>query len=111
MGHSSLHKEHRCLTTDGRILISRHVLFDENTFLFRTTLHTFPIKSPTFNTLIPSPSFTISSLLLTQFFPLILYPPPRYRKIILHLISHSLHPMTFPPPFQSLNLLALLLNT
>lgn len=36
--YSSSHKGYQCLTPDDRLIISRHVIFDENRFLFRDRL-------------------------------------------------------------------------
>lgn len=36
LGPSPIHKGHRCLTTDGKLLISRHVRFNENDYPFKT---------------------------------------------------------------------------
>ncbi|KAG8478760.1 hypothetical protein CXB51_028634 [Gossypium anomalum] len=39
LGYSTYHKGYFCLTPDGKVVVSRHVVFDENHFLF-------PVSSP-----------------------------------------------------------------
>lgn len=34
LGYSAHHKGYFCLTPDGKVIVSRHVVFDENRFLF-----------------------------------------------------------------------------
>lgn len=38
LGYSSQHKGYFCLTPDGRVIVSRHVVFDEHQFLFLSPL-------------------------------------------------------------------------
>lgn len=34
LGYSSQHKGYYCLTPDGKVVVSRHVVFDESRFMF-----------------------------------------------------------------------------
>lgn len=71
LGYYHAHKGYKCLAPSGRVYISRHVVFDENTLPFQSKpipdidLHQFPYVSPptvlppiiTSPPLVPSPNF------------------------------------------------------
>ncbi|KAG8478160.1 hypothetical protein CXB51_027934 [Gossypium anomalum] len=56
LGYSSQHKGYNCLTPKGKVIVSRHVVFDERRFLF---------SSPTINT-VQSSQYVSTYVLLVQ---------------------------------------------
>lgn len=44
MGYSSCHKGYKCLNSNGKIFMSKDVVFDEKTFLYATQVHSWIIS-------------------------------------------------------------------